>query len=110
MKFAVPLLLLAFTVATADEPVKKRPSVTDQKTGLTASVLDDDQTLAIMDSKTGKILAKIQVIKAAGAPNVGQPVVRDLTIKDGVVTAIYGKHSFAKFDLKTGKLLEKGSD
>lgn len=110
MKFALPLLFVFATIATADEPAKKRPSISDQASGLTVAVKDDDRTLVAADTRSGKVVWKTNVIDAAGKPNVGQPVVRDLSIKDGVLTAIYGKHSFAKFELKTGKLLEKGSD
>jgi hypothetical protein len=52
----------------------------------------------------------VDVIKKAGAPTVGQPVICHLTLKDGKVAAVYGKHSFADFDLKCGKLLASGSD
>jgi hypothetical protein len=110
MRFALPLLFVLSIVTWADEPAKKKPSISDQATGMTVAVQDDDRTLLASDSKTGKAIWKTNVIDAAGKPNAGQPVVRDLSIKDGVLTAIYGKHSFAKFELKSGKLLEKGSD
>jgi hypothetical protein len=110
MRFALPFLFVVSTLACADEPAKKRPSITDQKTGITVSVGEDDKTLVAADSRTKKTLWKTNIIEAAGKPNVGQPVIRDLSIKDDVLTAIYGKHSFAKFDLKTGRLLEKGTD
>jgi hypothetical protein len=110
MRIVLPLLFVCATVAAAEEPVKKRPSITDQKTGITVSVQEDNKTLVAADSKTKKTLWKTNLIQTAGKPNVGQPVIRDLSIKDDVLTAIYGKHSFAKLDLKTGRLLEKGSD
>src|SRR4051812_3099952 len=110
MKLALLVLFLVTTIACADEPAKKKPSVSDQASGLTVSVQNDDRTLVAADTRSGKIVWKADVIQAAGKPNVGEPVVRDLTVKDGVLTAIYGKHSFAKLELKTGKLLEKGSD
>lgn len=110
MRFALLMLFALSIFASADEPAKKRPSVTDQKIGMSVSVNDDDKTIVAVDTKTGKTIWKTNVIDAAGKPNVGQPVVRDLSIKDGVLTAIYGKHSFAKFALKSGILLEKGSD
>jgi outer membrane protein assembly factor BamB len=110
MRFAIPILFALSIVASADEPAKKRPSVSDQKTGMSVSVGDDDRTLTAVDTKTGKAIWKTNVIDAAGKPNAGQPVIRDLSIKDGVLTAIYGKNSFAKFELKSGKLMEKGSD
>jgi hypothetical protein len=110
MRFALPILFVLAALIFADEPAKKRPSISDQATSMTIAVQDDDRTLVAADSKSGKIVWKTNVIDAAGKPNTGQPVVRDLSLKDGVLTAIYGKHSFAKFDLKSGRLLEKGSD
>ncbi len=110
MRFVLPVLFLAATIAWTAEPAKKKLSVTDQVTGMTVSVMKDDQTLEAKDGKSGKIVWKSNVINTAGKPNAGQPMIRDLTIKDGVVTVIYGKHSFAKFDLKSGRLLEAGSD
>jgi hypothetical protein len=50
------------------------------------------------------------VIKAANIPVVGQPVVRDLMLKDGKLPAVFGKHAYADFDLATGKFLGAGSD
>jgi outer membrane protein assembly factor BamB len=110
MKLTLAICLAFTTMTFADEPAKKRPSISDQKTGLTFNVGDDDKTLTATDAKTGKAVWKTNVIEAGGKPNVGQPVIRDLSIKDDVLTAIYGKHNFAKFDVKTGRLLEKGSD
>src|SRR5262245_54485455 len=105
MRFALPILFALSMLVSAEEPAKKRPSVSDQKSGMAISVGDDDKTLVAVDTKTGKTIWKTNVIDAAGKPNAGQPVVRDLSIKDGVLTAIYGKHSFAKFDLKSGRLM-----
>jgi len=102
------LLTPAFSQA-ADEPAKKRLSVNDEKVGISVGVKDDDRTLVAKDNQ-GKVLWEVDVIKKAGAPTVGQPVIRHLTLKDGKVTAVYGKHSFADFDLKSGKLLASGSD
>jgi hypothetical protein len=72
-------------------------------------VKDDNRTLVAKD-KQGKVLWEVDVIKKAGAPTVGQPVIRHMTLKDGKVTVVYGKHSFADIDLKSGKLLASGSD
>ena len=101
--------LLASALAHADNPAKNRPSIKDEKSKVTVGVKEDDRTLSARD-KDGKVLWEVDVIKKAGAPAVGKPVVRDLALKDGKVTAVYGKHSFADFDLKTGKLLASGSD
>lgn len=104
----VCLLTSAYSQA-ADESAKKRLSVNDEKVGISVGVKDDDRTLVAKD-KQGKVLWEVDVIKKAGAPAVGQPVIRRLTLKDDKVTAVYGKHSFADFDLKSGKLLASGSD
>jgi hypothetical protein len=104
----------AVVKAVREQAAKKdfkfgKPSAKDAKTGVTVAVQDDDRTLVAKDDK-GKTLWTADVIKLAGAPGVGQPVVRHLSLKDSKVTAVYGKHSFADFDLKTGKLLSSGSD
>ena len=95
MRLAFPVVFVFSILAWADEPAKKKPSISDQATGITVAVQDDDRSLVASDTKTGKAIWKTNVIDAAGKPNAGQPVVRDLSIKDGVLTAIYGKHSFA---------------
>ena len=72
-------------------------------------VADLRATRVANDAK-GKVLWQTNVIKSAGPPGVGKPAVRHLSIKAGRVTAVYGKHSFAEFELATGKLLATGSD
>ena len=105
----VVCLLTSASSQAVDEPAKKQLSVNDEKVGISVGVKDDNRTLVAKD-KQGKVLWEVDVIKKAGAPTVGQPVIRRLTLKDGKVTAVYGKHSFADFDLKSGKLLASGSD
>jgi hypothetical protein len=90
-------------------PAPARPSVSDPTSGITVSVRDDGRTI-VARGKDGKTVWEADVLKTAGIPSVGQPVVRDLHLKDGKLTAIYGKHSFADFDLATGKFLGAGSD
>ncbi len=104
----VSVFACAFAQA-ADEPAKKRPFVTDETSGISVALKDDDRSLVAKD-REGKVLWEVDVIKQAGAPAVGQPVVRHISVKDAKVTAAYGKHSFADFDLKTGRLLSAGSD
>jgi hypothetical protein len=108
MRFALLFLFVAASFTFADGPAKKRPSVTDEKSGVTATVKDDDRTIVVVDKK-GNALVLIDVIMAVGERDAGQHIVRELSIKDDVITAIYGRRSFAKFDLKTGKFLEKGT-
>jgi hypothetical protein len=84
-------------------------AIKDDASGISVEVKADEQTLVATDAK-GKVLWQADVIKLAGAPGVGKPVVRHLSIKKGRVTAVYGKHSFAELDLHTGKLISSGSD
>jgi hypothetical protein len=90
-------------------PAPSRPTVTDAASGITIAVQEDGRTIVARD-KGGKQMWEADVIKTAGIPFVGQPVVRELHLKDGKVTAIYGKHSFADYDVATGKFLGGGSD
>jgi hypothetical protein len=52
----------------------------------------------------------VDVIEKLGPPFVGEPKIRHLSMVGGKVAVIYGKHSFANFEPKTGKLLSSGSD
>lgn len=86
-----------------------RPSVKDEATGVAVQVKADNRTVVVTD-KDGKALWEVDVIQSAGPPVIGQPMVRHLSLKDGKVRAIYGKNSYADFDLTTGKLLASGSE
>lgn len=109
MKLAVMACWMVCVFATpALAAPKEPPPVKDEASGITFSVKGDTKLIAT--SKEGKVIWEVVVIKAAGAPTVGQPVVRALMLKDGKLHAIYGKHNFADFDTKTGKLLAAGSD
>lgn len=90
-------------------PVLARPSVTDAASGITVTVQEDGRTI-VARGKDGKAMWQADVIKTANIPFVGAPVVRDLQLKNGKLTAVFGKHSFADFDLATGKFLGGGSD
>ena len=86
-----------------------RPSVFDAASGVTVTVKEDGRTI-VAQGKDGKTVWEADVIKVANIPLVGQPAVRALHLKDGKVTAVYGKHSFADFELAAGKFLGAGSD
>src|SRR5262249_39393261 len=106
----IVLLIYLFSGAlltVADETAKERPSVTDDNARISVGVRDDSRTLAATDGR-GKLLWEVDVIKVAGAPAAGRPVVRRLSLKDGAVAAAYGDHAFAELDLKTGDLLGSG--
>lgn len=109
-----------FFHATKPKPSKKQPAnktlnrsggaaVKDEKSGTVVSVKNDGRTLVATGSAE-KVLWEVDVIKTAGEPGVGASVVRHLSLKDEQVTAIYGKHSFAIFELKSGRMLSYGSD
>ena len=100
---------LKLPAAMVKAPTTGRPSVTDAGSGITIAVKEDGRTIAAR-GRDGKALWEADVIKAAAIPFVGQPVVRELHLKGGKVTAIYAKHSFADFELTTGKFLGAGSD
>ena len=89
-------------------PAPARPSVVDAKSGITVAVQEDGRTI-VARNKDGKAAWAADVIKTADIP-VGQSVVRALQLKDGKLTAVFGKHSFADFDPATGKFLRAGSD
>ena len=76
------------------------------------SVVKGTRILTHFNLETGKPEWEIDIIKECGAPSVGEPVIRQVSFDParGEVTATYGKHSSARVDLKTGKILEKGSD
>lgn len=84
-------------------------SAGDAASGISVAVKIDERSLIATDAR-GATLWETDVISAAGAPGVGRPAVRHLSLQDGKVTAVYGKHSYADFDLKTGQLLSAGSD
>jgi hypothetical protein len=91
------------------EKAKEVPPVKDDASGISVAVQADGKTLVAKD-KDGKVVWQADVIKRAGEPGVGKPAIRHLSIKEGRAVAVYGKHSFAEFDLRTGKLVSKGSD
>jgi len=90
-------------------PAPARPSVTDTASGITVTLQEDGRTIVACGTD-GKTVWEADVIKTTGIPFVGAPAVRDLQAKNGKVTAVYGKHSFADFDLATGQFLGAGSD
>lgn len=78
-------------------------------TGVTVTVQEDGRTI-VARGRDGKAIWEADVIKTANIPLVGQPIVRELHLKEGRVTAVYGKHSFADFQVANGRFLGAGSD
>jgi len=90
-------------------PAPARPSVTDAESGTTVAVREDGRTI-VARGKDLEVVWEHDVIKTADIPFVGAPVVRDLRLKDGKLTAVFGRHSYADFELAAGKFLGAGSD
>ena len=104
------IAVIASPGLSADDKAEDgRPVVKDEESGLVVAVKSDSRTLVATNAEE-KVVWEVDVIKQAGEPDVGAPIVRSLALTNQQVTAIYGKHSFAVFDLKSGKLLSRGSD
>ena len=73
----------------------------------TVTVKDDNRTVIASDA-SGKVIWFTDLSAVKGV--VGAPVVRQLTLQDGKVTATYGKHASVLIDLKTGKVISISSD
>ena len=104
------IAVIASPCLSADDKAEDgRPAVKDEESGPVVAVKNDSRTLVAMNAEE-KVVWEVDVIKQAGEPDVGAPIVCSLALTNQQVTAIYGKHSFAVFDLKSGKLLSRGSD
>jgi hypothetical protein len=101
-----PKLVAEIRQAIAEQ---SKLTVQDTKSRITVTVQPDGKTL-VATSAEGKELWKVDVVAAAGASTIEQPVVRHLSLDKGSVQAVYGKHSFANFNLHTGAMLSAGSD
>lgn len=74
----------------------------------------EKETQTILAYQTGKIKWKANVIKVCGKPSVGKSKIRQIRMfrKDSIegITIVYGKHSFAKIEMETGKVTCEGQD
>lgn len=93
--------------AAEEKPAPPKPQVKDAASGITVTVKDDNRTVIATDA-AGKMIWFTDLAAVKGV--VGQPVVRQLTLQDGKVTATYGKHTSVVIDLKTGKVISISSD
>ena len=89
--------------------VSKVSVASDVQSG-TSLYLDDNAQILIAESKDGKTLWSVDVIKECGVPAVGEPKVRTVTVQKGKVNVVFGKHSFATVDLKSGTIEYQGAD
>jgi hypothetical protein len=124
------VMLVAMTGCDSrKENATTRPAAKPAATRPTAMGKDPFKVLAARDSATGtdfrvsvdgrvltatgedgQVLWTVNVMEKAGAPFVGEPTIRHLSVVDGEIAVTYGKHSFANFEIKTGRLLSSGSD
>ena len=61
-----------------------RPALTDARSGITVTVKEDGRTITARD-RDGETLWEADVIRTAGIPFVGPPVVRELLVTNGNV-------------------------
>ena len=81
----------------------------DDSTGIGFRVSDNGRVVTATD-QAGRVVWAVDVIEKAGAPAVGAPIIRHLSVLKGQVAVVYGKHSFANLEPRTGNLLSSGSD
>lgn len=69
----------------------------------------DGRSLVV--TRSGKAAPiRVPVFKRCGAPSVGEPRIRDVSVESGLVTVIYGKHCAAELSLETMALKCTGCD
>ncbi len=73
-------------------------------------VIIENDKQSISAYKGEKRIWTVNVIKELGPPAVGSSEVRSLRIDGEFVFVTYGKHSLAKANINTGKLIYLGSD
>ncbi|AXP82734.1 hypothetical protein CJ739_3673 [Mariniflexile rhizosphaerae] len=66
------------------------------------------QTILAFQNKKAKWNAT--VMKTCGKPSVGKSEIREIRIEKEHLKIVYGKHSFAKILIETGKIICEGSD
>ena len=89
--------------------VSRTPVASDASSG-TSLYLDDSAQILTAESRDGKTLWSANVIKECGVPAVGEPKVRSVSVQMGKVNVVFGKHSFATVDLKSGRIEYQGAD
>jgi hypothetical protein len=108
--FCVCLLVYGCTGRQQETTIMLRPpAVIDSQSGASLYLYDNGQIITAK-SKNGGTLWSVDVIKNCGAPAVGEPKVRSLTIRGGIVNVAFGKHDYATVDLKSGQIACQGAD
>lgn len=84
-------------------------SASDPETGVRVIVEVDRRTVKAVDTD-GQTLWTVDAIRAGGDAAIGDNAVRNLSIGDGRVDLVYGKHAHVWLELRTGRRLGQASD
>lgn len=77
----------------------------DKASGITVEVKLNGKDLEA--KKADKVLWTVTLPKG---DEIGTPVIRNVTVANGKVDAVIGKHRYVTLDLNSGKVLSDGSD
>jgi len=81
----------------------------DEGSNTKVTVEADGRVVAVHDGDGGELL-RVDVIEKCGAPSVGSPVVRHVSLEGGKISVVMGKHTFATIDLASKNVECTGSD
>jgi hypothetical protein len=81
----------------------------DSGSKTTVTVEADGRVVAAHDAQ-GQELLRVDMIEKCGTPAVGSPVVRDVSLEQGKIHVVMGKHTFAVIDLESKSVECTGSD
>ena len=70
----------------------------------------ENKTQTILAFQNEKIKWKANVMNICGKPSVGKSKIRSIQIKNNCLKIVYGKHSFAKIEMETGKVICESED
>ena len=82
--------------------------ILDKKTNIIYFVEDNGEILSAI--KDNNKMWSANIIKECGKPLVGSPKIRHIEKKEDNIIVTFGKHSFAKIDIISGKIEFIGSD
>ena len=81
----------------------------DQDSNTTVTVEADGRTVTARDAQ-GQELLRVDMLEKCGTPAVGNPVVRNVSLEQGKIHVVMGKHTFAVIDLESKSVECTGSD
>lgn len=83
---------------------------TGDESSKTTVTVEADGRVVTARGADGKELLRVDVIKECGSPAVGSAVVRHVSLEQGIIHVVMGKHAFATIDLATKTVQCMGSD